>query len=150
MIIDNLEYDPDTGHFTRVVCITKPELIGKRAGTLHKRGYRHVYFQGKEWKEHRLAFLFMGEPIPKEVDHVNRIKDDNRWCNLRPASRSLNCTNQGIRKDNIIGLKGISFDDNNKYSKWIYRVQVNKVKEHYSFKTLLDAAAFKLSRERTL
>jgi hypothetical protein len=43
---------------------------------------------------HRLAFLYMtGSLPPADVDHVNGVRNDNRWSNLRLATRSQNMWN---------------------------------------------------------
>src|SRR4029077_7435541 len=48
---------------------------------------------------HRLAFLWVNGEWPREeVDHVNRVKDDNRWANLREATRSENTVNSPPRE----------------------------------------------------
>jgi hypothetical protein len=82
---------------------------GQRAGCLHKiSGYRFVYVGGKSHKEHKLIWLMETGSFPaKDLDHVNRVRDDNRWRNLREATRSQNCANAKIRKDNKSGVRGV-------------------------------------------
>lgn len=48
--------------------------------------------------------------VPKGVEIDHRFGDglDNRKENLRRASRQQNACNQGLRKDNTSGLKGVS------------------------------------------
>jgi hypothetical protein len=43
-----------------------------------------------------------------EIDHKNRIKDDNRISNLRLSDRCLQAANSGPKKTNLIGYKGVS------------------------------------------
>jgi HNH endonuclease len=43
----------------------------------------------------------------REVGHKNRIKADNRWCNLREASRSQTMINSGLRSTNSSGATGV-------------------------------------------
>jgi len=74
-------------------------------------GYKVIgtSYEGKMYymREHRFAFLSMKGEIPKCVDHINGIKNDNRWENLRTATRSENNRNVGLRADNITGVKGV-------------------------------------------
>lgn len=67
-------------------------------GYLHKNGYRTVRIQRKDYKVHRLvAEAFIPNPENKPtVDHINRIRDDNRICNLRWATQKEQAENSGI------------------------------------------------------
>ena len=67
-------------------------------GTLCNNGYRVVSIKGKQYMVHRLvaeAFLPNQENKPT-VDHINRIRDDNRVQNLRWASYVEQNNNHGI------------------------------------------------------
>ena len=45
---------------------------------------------------------------PKDmIDHRNRAKKDNRWCNLREVTRAQNAHNTGVQKDNKTGITGV-------------------------------------------
>ena len=120
-ILENLSYDPHTGFFHWKVpkqgrCLGKP--VGTKMG-----GYLGVFVGGNSFKLHRLAFLFMGEEIPYCVDHINRVRDDNRWCNLRAATWSGNVANTGKYSNNTSGLKGVSFHKNR--GKWVAHIGFN-------------------------
>ena len=73
-------------------------------------GYRHVGIWNNEGKKqlyvHRLvAIHYIPNPENKpEVDHKNRIRDDNRVENLRWATISENEDNKGIQKRNNTGF----------------------------------------------
>lgn len=116
-IVDSiLTYNPETGDFVSNVNSNKWK-IGQTVGSLRKDGYLSVMINGKNYMLHRLAFLIMeGEMPEKLVDHINRNRVDNRWCNLRKADYELNCRNAGLAKNNKSGHKGISFHKKSK--KW--------------------------------
>ena len=79
-----LHYDEDTGWFTWLTDRGGTAKAGTRAGSLKPDGYRVIRIGEKKHLEHRLAFLYKTGSWPKKlVDHKNRIRDDNRWLNLR-------------------------------------------------------------------
>ena len=89
-----LTYDPGTGEFRwrakRPRC-----TVGALAGTTTYHGYTVIKLDGATYRAHRLAWLYMFGTWPDtELDHVNRIRSDNRAVNLRKATRFLNCQNR--------------------------------------------------------
>lgn len=95
---------------------------GKRAGYKHPSGYMHVKIFGILYGLHNIAWLMINRKWPNpEADHKNRIKSDNRWCNLRKANRFQNCQNRGVRSDNSLGATGIVRTHN----KFLVRIQAN-------------------------
>ncbi len=80
------------------------------AGWKDSTGYRSIMINGYSYLEHRLAFLYVKGYFPeKHVDHINGIKHDNRWRNLREVSVSCNMRNAKIARNNKTGVKGISY-----------------------------------------
>lgn len=104
-----LRYSPRTGLFIWLVASGPRSKIGAIAGYWGKNGgYVHISVAGHLYKAHRLAWLYMtGTWPPDEVDHRNLLKWDNRWRNLRAATRVLNMGNLGSRKNNKSGIKGV-------------------------------------------
>lgn len=111
-----LHYDPETGHFMRRVTVSNA-VAGSRAGAIGNRGYVRIRIDDKEHLAHRLAFLYMtGEWPPKDVDHINRDRADNRWENLRHATRQENLRNVGLHRSNTSGHRGVTW--NKRRGKW--------------------------------
>ena len=78
----------------------------------------------KQYKLHRLAYLYMTGIMPDKVDHENHIVSDNRWCNLRNASSFDNMQNTKMSIRNTSGCVGVYW---NKTSlRWEGRIDVNK------------------------
>lgn len=121
-----LRYDSDTGYFFWRVTRSRVKE-GMRAGHLHKTGYRRIRVCKKTYDEHRLVFLYMLGSVPRCVDHINQNKSDNRWCNLREATRSQNRCNVGISTKNTSGYKNISWIKS--INKW--QVQITRKGKRY-------------------
>ena len=91
-----LHYDPETGAFTWRVDRTNGRRAGDLAGSTRE-GHITIGVEGTQYYAHRLAVLYMTGKWPKagmHVDHINRQKADNRWCNLRVVSHSKNMRNR--------------------------------------------------------
>lgn len=108
-----LSYDPESGEFTWRVRPARRTPAGSRAGSVIKKGYRLIGVFGKTYMAHRVAFLWMTGEWPKlQIDHINRDKDDNRWCNLREVDQSTNQENRALaRADNKLGILGVHMRD---------------------------------------
>lgn len=87
-------YDPETGHFYRLVATARATKVGEIAGRI-KRGFCvNIRIDGRMYKAHRLAWLYMTGAWPAdEVDHKNNEPSDNCWENLRAATHQQNMGN---------------------------------------------------------
>jgi HNH endonuclease len=92
-------YDPETGRITWRMDRATNAKAGDRAGCINRSdGYMVININGTNYSAHRLIWLWMtGEWPHEEIDHVNRIRHDNRFCNLREASPSENSFNSPTR-----------------------------------------------------
>lgn len=62
----------------------------------------------KLYKSHRIIWLWQTGEWPKEqIDHINRIRHDNRWINLREVSNLENQKNKNPQKNNSSGRNGV-------------------------------------------
>jgi hypothetical protein len=102
-----LRYNPKTGEFRW----RKPPCRGRHdlsAGYASQQGYRFIQIDGRSYREHQLAWFYMtgrwGRPT---IDHRDRDVTNNRWSNLRRATRSQNNANRRRPRHNTTGYKGI-------------------------------------------
>ncbi len=103
-------YNKETGLFTRISSPGVINVIGKVAGARNTQGYIAIGIGGKDYFAHRLAFLYVDGYFPEhEVDHLNGTRFDNRWKNLKHATRTCNSQNTGMNKNNTSGFKGVTF-----------------------------------------
>lgn len=119
------------------------QMPGTIAGYIGTLGYVNIVLEGVSYKAHLLAFLYMKGKWPEVVpDHENRVRSDNRWLNLREATRSQNRANAKKRTDNTTGYTGVTRFRN----KFQAVVSFNKKKYHLgTFDSVLEAhEAYKL------
>ena len=147
-----LSYDPDTGDFTwkprtiegfkteRALRAWNGRFAGKYAGGVNTQGYRVISISGKTCLAHRLAFLYqLGELPIDSTDHINGIKLDNRWDNLRSVTHSENMRNAKCAKNNTSGFTGVSWDKDK--DKWAAHINVNGKKMNLGFFASIEDAA---------
>lgn len=74
---------------------------------------------------HRLAWLYVHGRWPiADIDHINGIRDDNRFTNLREASRAENNQNiRSARSHAISGLLGAHW--HRQSGLWYMRIKVD-------------------------
>ena len=98
---------PKTGVFTRKKAAGNTKA-GSIIGNLDAKGYLKAMVLGKYVKLHQLAWFYCFGVWPKQLDHINQVKTDNRISNLREADTSTNCLNQtGPRKNNSLNQQGV-------------------------------------------
>jgi len=111
----SLHYDPLTGRIARTIVVDE---------CIRRDGYRLVSVDGQQYSAHRLAWRLMRGQWPSmQVDHANMDRADNRWGNLREATKAENQANVPRRRTNKSGLKGVSW--HKQIRKWVGYLQVS-------------------------
>lgn len=144
-----LHYDPGTGLFTWLVCKTNATKVGDVAGSVEKKGYVVISIVNQRYKAHRLAWLYMTGKWPlDQIDHINGVKNDNRFVNFREASNIFNTQNQRRpRVNNSLGILGVNYRDDQK--RYCATICVNAKKIHLgSYKTPEEASAAYIEAKR--
>lgn len=124
-----ISYDPETGIFTWADRAGDHgwtrRNAGKPAGYVDtSNGYIRIGVFGTRFFAHRLAVLYMTGAWPTDaVDHINGNPLDNRWANLRCATKAQNEHNTGLRSNNKSGVKGVSWDKSR--GRWFASITVN-------------------------
>jgi HNH endonuclease len=126
-----LSYEPETGKvrwLRRVRCYGGFREAGEEAGTA-KDGYTKIIYTDSEGVRHelrraRLAWFFMTGRWPKEVDHIDRDRSNDKWSNLREVTRTENNLNAGLRADNVSTKRGVSWVAGRKM--WLARLTISK------------------------
>lgn len=163
-----LRYEPETGRF-----FWRPRdgswfCSGGRTTAEHAASTWNTKYAGKEAflrdngrgylagrvlnvgvSAHRAAWAIQTGQWPEhEVDHINGHKHDNRWENLRAATRSQNQFNRPARKDNSSGAKGVYFDKRS--GKWAAQIRHNGKRFNLGLHASVDmaSAAYRAGSER--
>jgi hypothetical protein len=146
-----LNYDPESGLFTRLTSNYRWKA-GCVVGSFDRSksstaGYVKVFVDGKRYKAHRLAWLYMTGEWPEDIDHTNHVRHDNRWCNLRSVDQSENTKNRTMNKNNTSGFRGVHWYKPS--GKWMAYINTSpgKRKNLGYFDSLIDAVATRLRGE---
>ena len=118
-------YDALTGIFTRRVVTGTNTYVGQVLGSVDAKGYLTFMVSGKQRKAHRMAWLYVHGTLPEvQIDHKNLVKSDNWIDNLRLATNTQNCLNQGVRSNNSSGVPGVTWST--ACDKWVARCSNGK------------------------
>lgn len=96
-----------------------PEAANSATGYIRiSRGNKILYL-------HRWLWKMKNGPIPAgyTIDHINGIRTDCRWCNLRCVPIVINLRNSTKRSDNTSGVTGVSLWDSPKGSSGVLHVR---------------------------
>lgn len=143
-LMERLNYDPETGVFTWRWA-RNPKYIGRPTGSVQRNGkgagYVIVVIDKREYMGHRLAWLYVYGRMPNgPLDHINRVKHDNRIVNLREATPRQNAANTEAPAHNTSGYKGVSW--RKRTNKWYASITILDRSFHLgSFDTAEEAAA---------
>lgn len=151
------DYSPETGvirwrerplgDFTRVKDwkMWKTLFAGREAGCIDRggvdHGYRVIKVDGKTRAAHRVIWLYVyGKWPDDQIDHINGNRSDNRLCNLREATPTVNSQNRKRHSNNGSGILGVHWVK--REAKWKAGIMVAGKAIHLGlFHSLEDAAA---------
>lgn len=112
-----LHYCHETGVFTWL-------SNSRIAGNISPKGYRRIGIDKRIYMAHRLAWLYVHGHFDSALDHINRIRLDNRICNLRIATQAENMLNISKNRRNTSGSTGVSWSK--VAHKWHAYININR------------------------
>lgn len=135
-------YDRENGklywknHWDKAV---RTKMLGKEVGAIERKGYRVFLLNYKTYKVHRIIYLIeVGFLPPKNymIDHINGVKTDNRFINLRVVTNRQNCQNKKRhREGKLVGTSWFKRDN-----LWLSQIQINGEYKYLGyFNTELEA-----------
>jgi|SRR5215472_13126201 len=146
-LVSILSYDPGTGEFRWRSSRHNRVKIGQVAGTVHG-GYRRIEILKRSFYASRLAWFYMTKKWPSSlIDHKDGDSTNDRWDNLREATRTQNGRNRKISKNNTSGVIGVYW--HKQLGKWAARATIDGRRQHIGFfDTLEEATAVRQRAER--
>jgi hypothetical protein len=118
-----LEYDPETGKFTRLVQRHRHKA-GEIAGRRYYQGYTVIKVDQVAYLAHRLAWLWMmGEWPDGHIDHRDFDGENNRWANLRVVTRQENMRHRRIRNPIAMGVHQVG-------KRYQARITIDGIRRH--------------------
>lgn len=112
-------YDKSTGLVTYAMP-THHNDVGDIAGYNHSGGYISILIGKSEYLLHRIIWLYVKGYLPDQVDHIDHVRNNNRWDNLREVNNTDNSKNTSISKNSTTKVNGVSFmKSRNKYRAYI-------------------------------
>lgn len=101
-------------------------------GSIDSHGYLWASVDGHIYRLHRLAILYMTGSMPDvsiDVDHINMIRTDNRFENLRCVSRKVNMQNKKLPSaNNKSGFLGVFL--HKKLQRYTAQIRINGKNTH--------------------
>jgi hypothetical protein len=147
-----LNYSVETGLFKWKIAHSRRVHAGDVAGSLSPKGYILIGVDGCVYRAHRLAWLYVYGEFPKlYIDHINRIKTDNRIENLRDVSISVNNENKNCSSiyKKSCNVLGVSREKNHR--RWRAVITINSKQVHIGyFDTIEEAEAAYVAKKRKL
>ncbi len=131
------DYDAKTGHLIRKMP-TRTTTANHRCLCVNAKGYFHIRVLGSRPLIHRLVWLWHYGSLPRQLDHINRDRQDNRIENLREASYTINNRNRAKFRNNTSGRTGVIRDKNCK-SRWVARLCNDVIGRYDTFEEAVTA-----------
>jgi HNH endonuclease len=142
-----INYDPQTGRMTWKAPLNNRRRAGDLVGCLDDDGYRHFGLDGKYYTVGRAAYFYMTGDWPNRIDHINRIRTDDRWINLRNVTPQNNSMNRNVSSRNVTsGVSGVCWHKGK--GKWRVYITIDyRQTDIGTFDDLDKAVAFRRAAE---
>lgn len=133
-LLEIFEYQPNSGRL--IFRDTQKEVVGR-----NNHGYTWACVDGALLLAHRVAWRIMTGEWPRMIDHINGVRYDNRWANLRETDNSLNAQNYTkAMRTSTTGLLGVSIDKRRSRNRFRAAIRVDGVHFHLGSFDTAEAA----------
>lgn len=137
LLRERLVYDEITGELTYRYSVSGRAQKGHRAGHSTKIGYILLKVAGTQIYAHRAIWIYMTGSNPEtNIDHIDGVRANNRWSNLRLATVRQNNLNKPGRSSS--GVKGVYFVP--KTGRWVAELRIFRKRVYQEYFGTLDQA----------
>lgn len=119
-ICDYLSYDEVTGELTWLKDRGRMAKAGYKAGTTSQNGYIRVWFKGRSYPAHKIAWLLHNKEWCEYLDHIDGNRSNNKISNLRRSDPVSNAKNRKRPSNNTSGCTGVYSYPNGKWQARIH------------------------------
>lgn len=135
-------YEPETGKlFWRVRRGEKEAFT-----SVNGRGYHHGKLNQRMLLAHRIIWKIVTGREPDVIDHINGVKTDNRFFNLRSVTYGENSQNRRLVEANKSGVTGVRY--RKRYRRWVAQITINQKQKHLGhFNSMAEAIAARKAAE---
>lgn len=121
-------------------------FAGNVAGSSRKDGYVMLTVAGDAHMAHRIAWKMKTGMDPLFIDHINRLRHDNRFENLRDVSHQVNMKNKSLYKNSLSQVTGVNYHERDDV--WAAKIGVDGGQVQLgSFDTKAEAIAARMAAE---
>ena len=85
------------------------KMAGRPALQQIRQGYLGGTLFGTKVMAHRVIWKMITGQEADNIDHINGVRSDNRWSNLREVTTMGNAKNAAIRSNNTSGVVGVTW-----------------------------------------
>jgi len=94
---EHFSYCKESGQVTLLKRTANRCPEGTVVGSKNTSGYLKVHLKGESYTLSRIIWKLVTGEEPTEIDHINRVRDDNRWFNLRNVTSQQNQLNRAAK-----------------------------------------------------
>lgn len=147
-VIKIFDYDKETGLLIRK-SLRNRSTKGLELNC-NREGYIQVYVNGRTHGAHRIIWLHQYGYMPRQIDHINHYKADNRLDNLREVTITENNRNMSLGRNNITSVRGVSWNRHDLVWKAQISYNNNKIIHLGNFQDFYEAIAYRLAAEQCI
>ena len=145
-LLERYYYDAFSGRLFHKIKVSNVMGANTAVENMDKHGYLRTKIKGKSFKVHRIIWKMIYNEEPKIIDHINRIKNDNRIVNLRNVNERDNVLNKKLFDNRLVGAQELKRKNGSVYrmafysnGKRITKVYKTKEEAHRAYSKLRES-----------